>query len=226
VTLTGAIDMSLQDRLDQISRASSDDVSPAMKAVMTRAVEDLRRSGAKEQVIKLAAIAPEFELLDQDGRLVKLADLRAQGPVVVSFYRWVWCPYCNEDLKTLQDILSGIRDAGASLVALSPQTSANSRRAIRDLNFEYPLLWGKGAAAADLFGLRFKFPDDLRAVYTALGVDLARINGEDSWTLPMPARLVIERDGTISYVESDPDYTRRPEPAEIIAHLARRAAAV
>jgi len=216
--------MNLQDRLDAISNEPSLEVTPEMEAVIDAAVENLRRSGASERVIKVGAIAPDFVLQDIDGRSVALAELRDQGPVVISFYRGVWCPYCNEDLKAMQEVLSLIERAGARLVAISPQKPIHSRRAARDLSLTFPLLWDEGCTIAEAFGLRFRFPADLQRVYVTLGVDLERINGAAGWTLPMPGRFVVERNGSVSYAESDPDYTRRPDPDRVVAHLNRKAA--
>lgn len=213
--------MNLQDRLDAISRQPSPEVTPDMEAVMARVVEDLRRNGAKERVIKPGAIAPNFALQDMEGRVVALADLREQGPIVVSFYRGIWCSYCNEDLRALQETLPAISEAGASLVAISPQTPANSRKAARDLGLSFPLLWDDEGSVADAFGVRFRFPVDLQQIYAALGVNLEKINGKTRWTLPMPGRFVVERDGVISYAECDPDYTRRPDPQHVVSHLIR-----
>ena len=191
---------------------------------MDAVVENLRRTGASERVIKIGAIAPDFVLRDIEGCSVALAELRHQGPVVVSFYRGVWCPYCNEDLKAMQEVLPAINKAGSHLVAISPQKPTNSRKAVRALSLTFPLLWDEGGAVAEAFGLRFRFPANLQQVYSALGVDLERINGAAGWTLPMPGRFVVERNGSVSYAESDPDYTRRPDPDHVVAHLIRNAA--
>src|SRR5271154_6281548 len=141
--------MSLQDRLDAISNQWDPDVTPEMAAVMHQAVEDLRSTGASERVIKVGALAPDFVLPDIQGRSVALAELRNQGPVVVSFYRGVWCPYCNEDLRAMQEILPAIEEVGARMVAISPQLPVNSRKAARELGLTFPLLWDEGGAICE-----------------------------------------------------------------------------
>ena len=216
--------MRLQDRLDAISKRPSPRITPYMKGVMARAIEDLRQSGVNERVIKLGAIAPDFILRDGADQSVALTALRERGPVVISFYRGIWCPYCNEDLKALEEALPLIKKAGANLVAISPQKPTNSRKAARELGLTFPLLWDDGGAVAEAFGVRFNFPTDLRQVYAALGVDLERINGNAAWSLPMPGRFVVERNGVISFAESDPDYRVRPNPDHVVSHLTRAAA--
>ncbi len=72
------------------------------------------------------------------------------------------------------------------------------------------------------YGLPFQIPEYLREAYLGMGIDLPRFNGDESWSLPMPATFVIDADGTIAYAEADPDYTRRPEPAGVVAAIPRR----
>jgi peroxiredoxin len=161
--------------------------------------------------------APRFTLNDPAGQAVSSAALLREGPLVVSFYRGVWCPYCNIDLQALEAALPALATCGAQLVAISPQTAPNSRRAARDNTLSFPILSDPGNAVAAAFGLRFTLPNYLRALYKdTFKNDLAVVNGEPSWTLPMPARFVIARDGTIAYAEVNPDYTTRPDPAELM----------
>jgi peroxiredoxin len=114
-----------------------------------------------------------------------------------------------------------IRALGASLVAISPQTAPNRRKSERENALSFPILSDHGNSVANEFGLRYRLPDDLIAVYKGFGNDLAIGNGEDSWTLPMPARYVIGADGVIAYAEVNPDYTRRPDPSELLPVLRR-----
>lgn len=219
--------MSLQDKLDAF-RTNFEAGGPPYNAPswvhepMHRATAELIASGAAAQALKAGAAAPDFTLPDADGRDVSSGSLRARGPLVVSFYRGVWCPYCNIDLQALQAALPRIEAEGATLLAISPQTAVNSRRAARDNSLGFAILGDVGNAVAASFGLRFALPDYLRTLYRdAFKNDLAVVNGEDSWTLPMPARFVIAPDGTIAYAEVNPDYTRRPDPEELMPVLSR-----
>ena len=108
---------------------------------------------------------------------------------------------------------------GATLVAVSPQRPEWSREVIRQHHLGYPLLEDHGNEVARRFGLVFTLPDDLRRLYEKNGVDLARYNGEPSWTLPMPGRFVIDATGIVRAASADPDYTVRPDPAETVAVL-------
>ena len=123
------------------------------------------------------------------------------------------------ELEALQQSLAEIRAAGANVVAVSPQREAYLRQMADKNHLEFDLLRDEGNVVAEQFGLVFSLPADLREVYTTFGVDLARFNGDDSWTLPMPGRFVIDQRGIIRHVDVDPDYTIRPDPAETVAVL-------
>jgi peroxiredoxin len=188
---------------------------------MHRATAELVAGGQARHALKAGDKAPDFVLNDADGMPVASRDLRAKGPLVLSFYRGVWCPYCNMELQALQAELAAIEARGASLVAISPQTAPNSRRSQRDNKLSFPILSDPKAEVANAFGIRFALPDYLVEVYKSFKNDLPLINDDPSWVLPMPARYVIGTDGIIAYAEVNPDYTQRPDPSELLPVLDR-----
>ena len=193
---------------------------------MHRATAELIASGAADRALKVGDKAPDFILNDPNGVAASSADLLAQGPLVVSFYRGVWCPYCNMDLQALEEALPEIESRGGRLVAISPQTPANSRRSVRENALSFPILSDTYNEVAATFGLRFELPDYLVELYKSLNNNLPNFNGDASWTLPMPARYVIAPDRTILYAEVNPDYTRRPETRDMLPAIERAAAVV
>lgn len=219
--------MSLQQKLDAF-RNNFEAGGPPFNAPswihepMHRATAELIASGAAKLALKVGDQAPSFRLPDADGHFIDSTDLLSKGPLVVTFYRGVWCPYCNMDLQEIQAALPQLQRDGIHLVAISPQTAANSRRSARDNKLSFPILSDAHNDVAAAFGLRFKLPDYLIDLYkNVFHNDLAVANGDDSWTLPMPARFVIAQDGTIIYAEVNPDYTRRPDPSELLPALNR-----
>lgn len=189
---------------------------------MHRATAELIATGAAAKALKAGDPAPAFTLNDSDGKPVSSTDLLADGALVVTFYRGIWCPYCNMDLQALQEALPALQAQGAKMIAISPQTGANSRRSQRDNKLAFPILSDPGNEVAAAFGLRFTLPDYLKDLYkNAFKNDLAVVNGDASWTLPMPARYVIGQDGVIAYAEVNPDYTNRPDPSEMLPILQR-----
>mgnify|MGYP001313742981 CR=1 FL=1 len=119
----------------------------------------------------------------------------------------------------MQAVYADIRNRGAELVVLSPELAAHSQKLATENKLTFPIARDAASATADAFGLAFTFPDELRALYLALGLDLDKRNGEASWRMPMPARFVLDQKGIIRYAAVDPDYTRRPEPEETLAAL-------
>ncbi len=218
--------MTLQSKLDAFKADFEAgkppyNVPPSVIETMHRATSELIASGAATRALKAGDKAPAFALKDPDGNTVSSADLLAAGPLVVSFYRGVWCPYCNMELQALQEALPRFEQLGARLVAISPQTAVNSRKSVRQNALGFPILSDTHNDVAAAFGLRFAMPDYLIELYKSLKNDLPAFNGDPSWTLPMPARYVIGQDGTILYAEVNPDYTRRPEPDDMLPALRR-----
>jgi peroxiredoxin len=187
--------------------------------VMKRATDELIASGQAGRTLKVGDKAPVFTLNDPEGNPVSSAELLSKGPLVISFYRGVWCPYCNMELQALEAALPQYLDLGASLVAISPQIQANSRKSVRQNHLSFPILSDAKSQVAEAFGLRFKLPDYLVDLYKGFGNDLPTFNDDPSWVLPMPGRFVIGQDGLIKYAEVNPDYTQRPEPTDLLPAL-------
>lgn len=192
--------MSLQAKLDAFKADFEAGKPPynvprSIIETIHRATAELIASGAASRAKKVGDKAPGFSLKDPEGNIVGSAELLKKGPLIVSFYRGVWCPYW-----------------GASLVAISPQTPPNSRKSVRQNKLTFPILSDTKGEVGSAFGLRFRLPDYLIELYKGLKNDLPAFNGDPSWTLPMPSRYVIGQDGTILYAEVNPDYTLGPTP--------------
>jgi peroxiredoxin len=218
--------MTLQNRLDAFKAAFQSGQPPHnapvhIHPIMARSTAELIASGAAGRALKAGDRAPAFTLAAPDDMPVSSVQLLASGPLVVSFYRGVWCPYCNLELQALQAALPDFRAAGASLVAISPQNRTNSRKAVRENALDFPILSDPQNDIAAAFGLRFALPGYLIDLYKSRGNQLPAFNGDDSWTLPMPGRFVIGSDGVIAYAEVNPDYTRRPEPGDMLPAIRR-----
>ena len=213
--------MPLQDKLDALKAEFKTKAPAEVAAAIQRAIDELVETGQSARALKTGSRVPSFTLPDAEGKIVSSTDLLAKGPLVITFYRGVWCPYCNMDLQAIEAAAAEIRARGASLVAISQQTPANSRKSQRDNGLSFPILVDRGGEVAAAFGLRWLVPDDLRDIHSKLGADLPTFNGEPSWTLPMPARYVIAPDGMIAYGEVNPDYTHRPEPSDLFPTLER-----
>jgi peroxiredoxin len=188
---------------------------------MHRATQELISSGAAQRALKVGDQAPSFTLKDPEGNAVSSSALLAGGALIVSFYRGIWCPYCNMELQALEAARPQFERLGAKLVAISPQTPVNSRKSVRQNKLNFPILSDPNNEVASAFGLRFALPDYLVELYKSLKNELPAFNGDPSWTLPIPGRFVIAPDRTILYAEVNPDYTIRPEPEGMLPALKR-----
>lgn len=193
--------------------------------IMERATQELIASGQATGALKAGDKAPHFILNDALDQPVSSRELLARGPLVISFYRGVWCPYCNFELQALETALPAIREAGASLVAISPQIAVNSLKSTRNNHLNFPILGDAHNDVAAAFGIRYALPNYLVELYKRLKNNLPAFNGDDSWTLPIPARYVIAPNGNIVYAEVNPDYTHRPEPEDLLPVLRSYSAA-
>jgi peroxiredoxin len=181
-------------------------------------VELVKKSGVVEKALKVGDKAPDFELPNASGKQVKLSALLEHGPVVVTWYRGAWCPYCNIALRGFQKVLPEIKAEGASLVAISPQTPDNSAATVEKDGLGFEVLSDKGSKAAHAFGVAYKLPQVLVEQFKGR-LDLNKYNGDSSNELPLGATYVIDRQGVIRYAFVDGDYRKRAEPSAVVSAL-------
>jgi len=211
--------MNLTQELNQYKAKFKDSQPEEIKEVMSQATTDLINSKIAESSPSKGQKLPNFSLPNALGEEISLNSLLRKGAVVVSFYRGGWCPYCNMELRALQQALPDIIAKGATLVAISPETpdSSLSTKEKNELSFE--VLSDRGNVYAKELGLVFTLPESLRPIYNNFGIDIPAYNGDSTFELPLPATYVVAADGTIVYSFANADYTQRLDPAEIIAAL-------
>ena len=189
------------------------------QAIHSRAVAELKQKQLAANILPVGSKVREFQLSDHDGKSVSSSDLRAKGRLVLCFIRGRWCPFCVGQMEAMNLILPEIEQAGAILAVVSPQTMQQSFFMRDQHKLRFPLLSDAGNKVARQFGLIYRVPDEQKAIYQRSFVNLAFVNGDDSWELPIPATYIIDRDGTALYVSANEDYTERPEPGEIVSFL-------
>jgi peroxiredoxin len=211
--------MSLNQQLDALTAKLRAMVPAERLAVVDLAAEELIHSGLANRALKAGDHAPAFELPDGDGMLWRLDDLLRNGPLAIVFYRGRWCAYCNAQLSALQEIHPKVAEAGASLVAISPQTQKHSYMT-RDMHkLRFPVLSDQGNQVARKFGLVYRLSPEMQAMYESIMTKLPGYNGDQSWELPLAATYVVQPDGKILWARVDADWRRRPEPEEILKVL-------
>jgi len=191
------------------------------QAIHAQSVAELKARCLASSALTVGAKAPSFDLPDHDGKNVSSSDVIAKGRLVLCFIRGRWCPFCVGQMEAMNLVLPQIEQAGATLVAISPQTVKQSFFMHDQHKLGFPLLSDAGNKVAGQFGLTYRVPPLQEAVYRRAFVNLPFTNGDESWELPIPATYIIDRDGRILYASANEDYTERPEPAEIarLLHL-------
>ena len=109
-----------------------------------------------------------------------------------------------------------ITAAGATLVSISPQTLDNSQKTTEKLELTFPMLSDQSNRLGKAIGIVYKFPEDLKQIYSGAGLKVPKANGEETWELPIPATFIVDREGVVKWVHLDPNYTKRPEPSELV----------
>lgn len=216
----------LQSQLDASQAAFRAQMPAASLAVVDQATRDLASSGVVDTALQVGDRVADFSLPNQNGESKSLRDLLKAGPLVISFYRGGWCPYCNMELAALQKVLPEIEAAGARLIAITPETPDHSLSTAAKHALTFDVFSDQGNSVARQFGLEFALPEELRQLYVNFGIDLPARNGDDSFTLPMPATYVLGADGNVIYRFVDADYTKRAEPSDVLKALQGIAAEV
>jgi len=164
--------------------------------------------------------APDFKAKDQYGQEFRLRDALRDSLVVLVFYRGQWCPYCNRQLKKLEDSLQLIKAKGARLIAVSPEQPASIAKTIEKTKASYPLLHDEEMKIMKAYAVTYQVDDKTVSRYKNADIDLAAANGQrDKVYLPVPAIYIISKEGTILYRFFNEDYKKRPTVKEIIDNL-------
>jgi peroxiredoxin len=210
---------SLAPATDEMRAGLVGQVGQQILSVYDRDAEALGASDTFAGAPRAGDRAPAFRLPDARGGEVALAELLADGPVVLVFYRGAWCPYCNLQLAAFQSALADIRAAGAAVVAVSPQTPDQSLTLAERHALAFPVLSDSGNAVARDYGLVFTQSETVTATSRQLGIELADFNGDDSNTLPAASTFVIGEDGMIRFASVSGDYRWRIGPEEVLDAL-------
>ena len=213
--------MPLQTELDAFKATWTERVGPVVTQMMTDDNAALLPQAAR--ALKAGAMLPAVTLTDQLGRQVDIAALANEQPLVVTFYRGGWCPYCNLELRSYQNALPEIEGLGARLIAVTPETPDNALSTAEKNDLAFTVLSDDSGRLADALGIRFALSDAVKAYFVKAGHDLPARNGDDRWSLPMPATYVVAKGGRIALASVDPDYRRRPDPAVAICALRKLA---
>ena len=205
----------LSEQLEQFKQAGATKIPLEVQALREQAIATVARSGIVEQRLTEGDTAPDFTLPNADGTSTTLSTMLAKDPVVLTFYRGEWCPYCNLTLRAYQAALPHFTALGATLIAISPQLPDFSQAMSTKADLTFPVLSDVGNKVAHDYRLVYTMSESIRP-YSA---DLAKYNGDESWELPLAATFVINRDRVIRLAFVSADHRQRLDPTAIIAAL-------
>ena len=211
--------MSLKAQIDAFNVQKEANLPADVLALMNTTNEELIAQHIKNNALQVGDKVENFILANQLGKNVELVDLLKKGPVVVSFYRGAWCPYCNLELKALNDYLPQFKTKSAQLVAISPQLPDHTLTTSQKNELEFDVLSDVGNKVAEQFGLLFTLDKRIQELYTGFGIDFEQTYGDKTYQLPLPATYVINQNGVITYAFLNEDYTLRAEPSDVMAVL-------
>jgi len=211
---------SLKQQTEALYQEYKSQVPAEIMNIIDRATEELVETNIGHTCLQTGDRIPTFSLPDAYGQEVRVDELLAKGPLVVSFYRGGWCTFCNLELKALQDHLEDIRSLGAELIAITPQQPDGTRSTLEELNIGYPILTDADNLVAQQFGLVFEVADELKPVYReAFGLDIPKENGNSSYELPVTATYVVDQSRNIVAAFTDPNFVNRFDPSDILAAI-------
>jgi peroxiredoxin len=197
------------------TKSSKQDAANAMRS----ATEYLIATRQAERALKAGTRAPAFRLRDQGGVEVASETLLKHGPLLFTFYTGLWCPACSRDLQAFESLRPLVEARGASLVSISQQTVDENAKAHAQLKLGFPILSDRGGRISQLFGVRWCIPEILRDIHRKSGIDLRLCNGDENWTLPIPARFILDRAGVITYSEINPGQSCFSPPRDLLPVL-------
>ena len=211
--------MSLKAQIDAYNVQKDAKLPADVLALMNTTNEELIAQHIKDNALQIGQKVENFSLANHQGENIELADLLKKGPVIISFYRGGWCPYCNLELKALNDYLPQFKTQSAQLIAISPQLPDETLSTAQKNDLEFDVLSDVSNKVAEQFGLLFTLDERIQALYTQFGIDFEHYYGDKSFKLPLPATYVINQEGVITYAFLNEDYTLRAEPTDIMAAL-------
>jgi len=217
--------LSAETLSDQLAAKQKDFLSkaPPEKAASYQAgIDAVAKSGIYDRAKKAGDKAPDFTLKNAVGKEVSLSSLLAKGPVVLTWYRGGWCPYCNLTLAALQEKLPEFQALGATLVALTPELPEFAADTTEKGKIAFEVLSDVGNTVAREYGIVFKMTPDVAEAMRKNANTVAR-NGDESDELPLAAAYVIAPDGEITYAFLDADYRLRAEPSRLVEEVKAQA---
>ncbi|MEA9414176.1 peroxiredoxin-like family protein [Flavobacterium sp. PL02] len=209
----------LAQQIEELNENLAKQLPTEVLEIFSKSIEELKTQGIEESSIGIGERFPDFSLPNTNDETIELKELLKNGKVIVAFFRGSWCPYCNLELRALQENLKQIVDKKAKLVVISPQKPDYSKELKNNHQLDFELLTDKDNALAKQLGISFKLQNYVIPTYKSLGIELSNYNENDNNELPIPAVFVIDTDYLITYKFVDTNYMNRINIQELIEQL-------
>lgn len=211
--------MRLNDEAEALRRRFLEQADPAVTERVGAGLAKLLEEHPAGHALGVGDRAPDFKRPEARGRTVQLYRRLAKGPVVLSFYRGGWCPFCSLELRAWCRHVDKLHALGAELIAVSPEAASEAAGSASSQGFGFPVVIDANQAVAESYGLVFELPKAVREAQSMLDAPLDRLNADGTWRLPVPATYLVDPKGIIRWAYADDDYTHRAEPAEVVDAL-------
>jgi peroxiredoxin len=212
------MDTFLQERLEAFSEATRD-LIPGYQEAVDRMVHRFKSFDAGQTAPKPGEKMPPFAMPDEQGRVVTLGALLADGPLAMTFHRGHWCPYCRINTRALAEAQERIAADGAQLAAIMPDRERFAAAFKAEGEVDYPILTDIDNGYALSLNLAVWVGDEMQQILESGGRDVPAYQGNETWVMPIPATFVINRDGVVTARFIDPDYRNRMTIEELLAAL-------
>jgi len=209
----------LAKQIEQLNQELFSQLPQEVFEVFGRSIEEIKTKNIEENSIQVGEHMPEFSLFNAYGKQISSREILKKGKMVLAFYRGSWCPYCNLELKFLQDQLSLLKDKNTTLVAVSPQSTDHSLAMVEKNKFEFEVLTDVDNNLAQKLGIVFQLQDFVLPYYQNLGIELSEFNKNDENSLPVPAVFVVNENRMVIYKFLDVNYMNRVDIEELIKAL-------
>lgn len=209
----------LAKNIEQLNQDLVSQLPQEILEAFGKSIEDLKTKNIEKNSIQIGERIAAFLLPNALGKMINSDEVLKNNKMILAFYRGSWCPYCNLELKFLQENLSRIKEKNAVLIAISPQSPDHSLTMIEKNNLEFEVLTDSNNDFAEKLGITFQLQDFVLPYYQSLGINLADFNANNDNTLPVPAVFVIDENRTVSYKFLDVNYMSRVDVEDLINAL-------
>ncbi len=212
--------MKFQNKLQNLKKLMDKNLPPNYTETVNDSIQQLKDSNISSKVLKEGDKCPDFDISISENEVINIKDLYKNQPIVLLFYRGIWCPYCNMELEYLNSFIDEVQGLGSKMIGLSPQIAMYNAKIEERNKLNFKLYSDHNNLISSKFGLAYSLDNNLKSLYIeALNIDLEIYNNSNSWVLPMPSQILIDQEGIIRYITFSEDYTERRNFDNVINKL-------